>query len=81
MADDDQPQLPLDLPEPVKRRRKRRRPRASSSRSRRGERTLTLLQTPVLQRCALCGNRQTVLGEVAICDRCGGMIFRDEQNR
>lgn len=75
MADDQQPQLPLDLPERAKRGR-RRRPRPPAPRSRRSEKTLTLLQIPVLERCAMCGNRQTVFGEAALCDRCGAMIFR-----
>ncbi len=74
MADEEQPQLPLDLPERVTRAR-RARPQRRVPSSRRGEKTLTLLQTRGLERCALCGYRQTVRGEVALCDRCGGMIF------
>lgn len=79
MEDEEQPRLPLDLPDPVKARRSRR-SRPSGPRSRRGEKTLTLLQTPMLERCALCGCRQTVLGEAAICDRCGALIFRREDD-
>ncbi|GEM_PF-6232250 len=74
-----QPNLPMELPEPVHRRLKRRKLCRGRIRSRRGERTLTLMQTPVMERCARCGNRQTVLGDVAICEDCGGMVFRGGQ--
>ena len=77
MSDDAQPRLPLDLPDPVARGRRRRKLR-SAPRSRRGEKTLTLVQTPMLERCARCGNRQTVFGQAAICDRCTGVIFRSD---
>jgi hypothetical protein len=32
----------------------------------------------VLQQCGFCGHRQTVAGETTLCDRCGGIIIRDE---
>ena len=76
MADEPQPNLPMKVPEPVERPRKRRTPRRRSARSRRGERTLTLMQSPVVERCALCGFRQTVLADAAVCEGCGGMVFR-----
>lgn len=83
MSDDAQRKLPMEVPEPVERRRRRRRLLRRLPRSRRGERTLTLMQTPVIERCARCGFRQTVLGDAAVCEDCGGMIFRprpeDEQ--
>ncbi|MEA3401425.1 MAG: hypothetical protein U9R79_09330 [Armatimonadota bacterium] len=77
MSDDDQPRLPMDLPEPVPRPRRRRSRRV---RSRRGEQSLALLQPPVLQRCGRCGRRQTVLGDAAVCRHCGALIFRDDEN-
>jgi len=76
MADDSQPSLPMEVPEPVERGRRRRRFSRTLPRSRRGEQTLNLMQTPVLERCALCGHRQTVLGDAAVCAGCGAMIFR-----
>ena len=76
MDDQSQPKLPMELPEPVQRRLRRRRSPRGRVRSRRGERTLTLMQIPEMERCARCGFRQTVLGDVAICEDCGGMVFR-----
>ncbi|MBD3293551.1 MAG: hypothetical protein GF393_11550 [Armatimonadia bacterium] len=74
----DQPSLPMEIPEPVKRTRKRRSSRRNTPSSRRGEQTLTLLQQPVVERCAMCGHKQTVFGDAAVCDSCGGMVFREE---
>jgi hypothetical protein len=68
--------LPIEIPEPVERKRRRRSSRRRSPSSRRGEQTLTLLQQPVVERCAMCGHRQTVLGDAAVCGSCGGMVFR-----
>lgn len=76
MADESQPNLPMEVPEPVERRRRRRSVPRTPPPSRRGEQSLTLMQTPVLERCALCGHRQTVLGDAAVCGGCGAMIFR-----
>ncbi|MGI5819639.1 MAG: hypothetical protein ACOX9R_16260 [Armatimonadota bacterium] len=76
MADRTQLNLPMEIPEPVERGRRRRNSIRSAPTSRRGEQTLTLLQEPVTERCALCGHRQTVPGEAAVCANCGGMIFR-----
>ncbi len=78
MSAESQPRLPMEVPDPVERPRGRRRRRRTPPKSRRGEKTLTLLQEPVRERCALCGHRQTVLGEAAVCEGCGGMIFRDD---
>lgn len=75
MPDEPQPNLPMEVPEPTERPRRRRRPRRRP-RSRRGERTLTLMQSPVIERCARCGFHQTVLGDAAVCQGCGGMVFR-----
>lgn len=72
-----QPPLPMDIPEPVERPHRRRSATRTSPASRRGEQTLTLLQQPVVERCAMCGHRQTVPGDAAICDGCGGMVFRE----
>jgi hypothetical protein len=66
----------MEIPEPVERERSQRRSRRASPKSRRGEKTLTLLQEPVRERCAMCGHRQTVLGDAAVCEECGGMVFR-----
>jgi hypothetical protein len=77
MPDDPQPKLPMDLTETAERvRRRRRRSRRRLPRSRRGEQTPTLMQSPVIERCARCGHRQTVMGDAAVCDGCGGMVFR-----
>lgn len=76
MPDDEQPRLPMDLPEPVARPRRRRGKRVV--RDDRGDGTLPLLRVPVIQRCGLCGRRQTVLGDVAVCSHCGSLIFRDD---
>ncbi len=75
MSDESQPNLPMQVPEPVERPRRRRRPRRRPH-SRRGERTLTLMQSPVVERCARCGYHQTVLADAAVCESCGGMVFR-----
>ena len=80
MPDEPQPNLPMEIPEPVERRRRRRASGRSTPRSRRGEQTPTLLQTPVVERCAMCGHRQTVLGDAAVCDSCGGVVFREEED-
>ncbi len=77
MSADVQPTLPMDIPEPVERPHRRRSAARAGPVSRRGEQTLTLLQQPVVERCARCGHRQTVPGDAAICDGCGGMVFRD----
>ena len=37
-----------------------------------------LVDSPFVQRCGFCGHDQTVLGESALCDECGGIIIRDE---
>ncbi|MGM0492292.1 MAG: hypothetical protein ACQER1_05080 [Armatimonadota bacterium] len=76
MSVEAQPKLPMEIPEPVERTRRRRSVSRTSPPSRRGEQTLTLLQQPVVERCAMCGHRQTVPGDAAICDGCGGMVFR-----
>jgi hypothetical protein len=76
MSVESQPKLPMEIPEPVERPRRPRHSTRTSPSSRRGEQTLTLLQQPVVERCAMCGHRQTVPGEAAICDGCGGMVFR-----
>lgn len=79
MADEPQPNLPMEIPEPVKRGRKRRSSAHTSPSSRRGEQTPTLLQQPVVERCAMCGHGQTVVGAAAVCDECGGMVFREAE--
>ena len=78
-ADELQPTLPMDLPEPIRRERRRRRSRRVV-RSHAAERTHTLLQRPVVQRCGLCGRRQPVLGDATVCEQCGGMIFRESDD-
>lgn len=79
MTDEPQPNLPMAIPDPVERKRRRRKSSRSAPRSRRGEQTLTLLQQPVVERCAMCGHRQTVVGDAAVCDECGGMVFREAE--
>lgn len=73
-------QLRLDFsPEELERRQRRRRRGASakavSPKLPDGEQLMT---APVLQQCGFCGHRQTVAEETALCDRCGGIIIRDE---
>jgi len=70
---DDQPRLPMDLPDRQRRRRRGRARQAALARERhQGE----LLSQPVLQTCGFCGNRQTVFEEVGVCNRCGGIMVR-----
>lgn len=76
MPDDEQPRLPLDLPEPV---RRPRRPRQRRFKVPRSEAERTLMPVPIIQRCGLCGRRQTVLGDAAVCRHCGGLILRDDE--
>ncbi len=74
---EEQPRLPINLPEPVARKR-RRRGVLRAVRSRRSEQARTLMQVPVLQQCGICGRRQTVLGEAVVCAHCGSLILRDD---
>ncbi len=76
MSDDDQPRLPMELPDRVPRRRRGR--RSQHAFPRRSEPARTLMQVPIIQRCGLCGRRQTVLGDAIVCRHCGGLIFRDD---
>ena len=71
----------MEIPEPVERTRKPRSSRRRTPSSRRGEQTLTLLQQPVVERCAMCGHKQTVVGDAAVCEGCGGMVFRESAAR
>jgi hypothetical protein len=73
-------QLRLDFPlDELKRRRQRQRRPAPTGKAPpqpvAGEQLMT---APVLQQCGFCGHRQTVAGETTLCDRCGGIIIRDE---
>lgn len=60
------------------RRRRRRAVRRVQSRRRQAATNLSLTESPVLQRCGLCGLQQTVLGETAVCPGCGGIIVRQD---
>ncbi len=70
---DDQPRLPIDLPDAERRRRggrkRRRRPP-------KGQPQPELLAQPVMQTCGFCGRRQTVLEQAGVCERCGGLMVR-----
>ena len=71
---DDQPRLPIDLPERAPARRGPRRrargfPRTSSE-------PRALMQPPVVQRCGMCGHSETVLGDAVLCRGCGSLILR-----
>ncbi len=73
-------QLRLDFSAEELERRQRRRRRSASAKavppkSADGEQLVT---APVLQQCGFCGHRQTVAEETALCDRCGGIVIRDE---
>lgn len=39
---------------------------------------LPLTDSPVQQACGLCGHRQTVLGDTAVCAKCGGIMVRQD---
>jgi len=69
----------LDFPptedEPRRRRYRRRKPLPPR---RRPPQPATLTVPPVVQPCGLCGHRQTLLGETAVCAACGAIIIRRE---
>lgn len=72
---DDQPRLPIELPEAERRRRRsrsRRRPRPGRT----GQREL--LSRPLVQTCGLCGHRQTVFEQARVCERCGGVMVKGD---
>lgn len=75
MADEDQPRLPMSLPDRVPRRRGSRRSRPAKVRRR--EQLPTLMPVPILQRCGRCGGLVTVFDAVAICPCCGGLVLRE----
>ena len=72
--EDDQPRLPIDLPERVPARRSRR--RRERGFPRRPAEPRALMQSPVVQRCGMCGRRETVLGDAVVCRGCGSLILR-----
>ncbi len=76
--EDDQLRLPMDLPERVPARR--RRGRRDRGFPRRPAKPRALMQPPVVQRCGMCGRRQTVLGDAVVCRHCGSLIFRDDED-
>lgn len=77
MPEDDQPRLPIELPERAPRRRGRGRRRASGF-PRRSD-PPALMQPPVRQRCGRCGRMETVLGDAVICGGCGSLILRGDE--
>lgn len=72
-----QPRLDFD-PEELKRRPRPKRRATAAARPVSPSPTPTLVETPWLQQCGLCGHRQTLMGQTALCDHCGGIIVRDE---
>ena len=70
---DDQPRLPMDLPD--RERRRKRGARRHSAPPRKVAQP-ELLAQPLLQTCGFCGNRQTVFEDVGVCGRCGGIMVR-----
>lgn len=76
----DQPQLGFEAEELARRRRRRGRSAPAPKRRRAKPPTnIPLVLTPQVQTCGFCGRRKTVLGEMAVCDECGGIIVRDEE--
>jgi hypothetical protein len=67
--------FPLD---DLKRKRRRRGKRPKRKAAPAPPPAPALLESPLVQRCGFCGHDQTVLGESALCDECGGIIIRDE---
>ncbi|MGD9497800.1 MAG: hypothetical protein AB7Y46_15970 [Armatimonadota bacterium] len=76
MADEDQPRLPIPLPDRVPRRRGSRRSRPAGIGRR--QQLPTLMPVPILQRCGRCGRLVTVLDAAAVCRRCGGLVLRED---
>jgi len=70
---DDQPRLPIDLPE---RTGKRRRPKPRRTYADGPQREL--IGKPLVHTCGFCGHRQTVFEDVGVCDRCGGVIIKGD---
>ena len=60
-----------------KRRRQGRRPRHKAAPA--PPPPAVLVESPQVQRCGFCGRDQTVLGDSALCEACGGIILRQEQ--
>ncbi|NPV46624.1 MAG: hypothetical protein HPY69_06685 [Armatimonadetes bacterium] len=60
--------------------RRRKAGRRAQTRRRQAVANLPLTESPVLQRCGLCGLQQTVLGETAVCPGCGGIIVRQDSS-
>lgn len=76
----DQPQLGFEPEEvPVQRRRRRRAARGPKRRQRKLSANVALVLTPQVRTCGFCGHRQTVLGEMGVCDGCGGIMSRAER--
>jgi len=72
---DDQPKLPIEVPD-ARRRRRRSRRRHYSRPVRTGQREL--LSRPLVQTCGFCGHRQTVFEEARVCERCGGVMVKGD---
>lgn len=72
-----QPRLDFE-PEELKRQPRRKRQPAPTAKPAPAAAERALVETPWLQQCGLCGYRQTLMGETALCDHCGGIIVRDE---
>ena len=74
-VDQTQFDFPLD---DLKRRRRRGKGRKPTPRQPAPVEPPALLESPQLQQCGFCGHGQTVMGETAVCDACGGIIMRAE---
>lgn len=78
MSGDDQPRLPMDLPESAPRRRGRGRRRRL--RPQLQAQPPALMQPPVQQRCGRCGRMETVLGDAVVCASCGSLVLRRDED-
>ena len=72
---EDQPKLPIEVPD-AQRRRRRSRGRRYSRPVRTGQREL--LSRPLVQTCGFCGQRQTVFEDAQLCERCGGVMVKGD---
>jgi hypothetical protein len=69
-------EFPKDEAEPRRKRYKRRKPVPPPKAAAPQEQAL--VSAPVVQKCGFCGDNQTVMGEMHVCTKCGGILLRRE---
>lgn len=70
-------EFPKDEQEPVKKRYKRRKPLPPPKAA--PPQDEALVCAPVVQKCGFCGDNQTLMGEMHVCTKCGGILQRREE--